>query len=71
MSNSDDSTGEPHRVATGVKNMLAAALRHTEDGLKVIDDPQAQALFETTADVLGGLLMAFDHFEEKTVTTWQ
>lgn len=28
------------------------------------DDPRAQALFETTAEVVGGLANAFVHYEE-------
>jgi rubrerythrin len=30
-----------------------------------VSDPKAQALFETTAEMLKGLVKAFDDFEEK------
>lgn len=32
---------------------------------------KAQALFETTAEVLGGLVHAYEHAEKKTEPAWQ
>jgi hypothetical protein len=36
-----------------------------------VDDPKAQALFETTAEVLGGLVVAFEHFERRSEAAWR
>jgi hypothetical protein len=36
-----------------------------------MSDPKAQALFETTAEVLKGLLKAFDDFEQKSEPAWK
>jgi hypothetical protein len=30
-----------------------------------LKDPQAEAMFETAAEVIGGLKQAFDHYEKK------
>ena len=36
-----------------------------------VRDPKAQALFETTAEVLDGLWKAYDDFERKNETAWR
>jgi hypothetical protein len=36
-----------------------------------ISDPKAQALFETTAEVLNGLVKAFDDYEQKNEAAWK
>jgi len=38
---------------------------------RLSQNPQAQAFFETTAEVLSGLVKAFEHFESKTEAAWQ
>jgi hypothetical protein len=35
------------------------------------DDPRCAALCETSAEVMGGLETAFDHFLEKSEKAWQ
>ena len=36
-----------------------------------IDNPKAQALFETTAEVISGLDTAFEHYEKKSESAWK
>jgi hypothetical protein len=36
-----------------------------------VEEPRAEALFETTAEVLGGLKKAFEHYEEKSEEAWR
>jgi hypothetical protein len=36
-----------------------------------MDEPKAQALFETAAEVITGLDTAFKHFEEKSEKAWE
>jgi hypothetical protein len=45
-------------------------LHMREDAAKV-SDPKAQALFETSAEVLQGLITAYDHFEQKSEGAWR
>jgi hypothetical protein len=35
------------------------------------DDPQIKALLETSAEVLGGLCNAFEHYEQKSEAAWR
>lgn len=35
------------------------------------DDPKCQALCETTAEVLGGLEKAYEHYQNKSEPAWQ
>lgn len=41
-----------------------------QDVLKVTE-PKAQALFETSAEVLGGLVKAFEDYEKKNEPAWR
>jgi hypothetical protein len=54
------SESDPRQHMQDIKGMLDQAARHCREK---IDDPKAQALFETTAEVLKGLMTAYDHFE--------
>jgi hypothetical protein len=36
-----------------------------------IEEPQFKAMFETAAEVLGGLVTAFRHYEEKSERGWK
>jgi len=36
-----------------------------------VDEPKAQALFETTAEVLRGLATAFEHYDRATEPAWR
>jgi hypothetical protein len=44
--------------------------RFRED-LDKIEDPRAQVLFETTAEVLGGLIKALTEFQSKNESAWR
>ena len=39
--------------------------------VRKVDEPRAQALFETSAEVLNGLKTAFAHYEEKAEAAWR
>jgi hypothetical protein len=36
-----------------------------------VEEPQFKAMFETAAEVLGGLVTAFGHYEEKSERAWK
>jgi hypothetical protein len=38
--------------------------------IKVIDDPRAKALFETAAEVIGGLEKAFHDYDRRDELAW-
>jgi hypothetical protein len=53
---------------------MAARLRETIEHLRAdvdkVDEPQFKALFETSAEVLGGLVKAFEDYEKKNESAW-
>lgn len=54
-----------------IKQMLQDVADHCRDDVEKIDEPRAQALFETTAEVLRGLATAYEHYEEGAEKAWQ
>jgi len=59
-----------HHVARLKQTLHVIATRARQDSGK-ISDPKAQALFETTAEVLFGLHKAFDDMEKKNERAWR
>ena len=56
---------DPRHHTSNIKDMLDDVITHVRDDVEKIDEPGAQALFETTAEVLSGLKTAYDHYETK------
>jgi len=54
-----------------IKRMLDDVIRHVREDVGKVDDPKAQALFETTAEVLNGLVTAYEHAEQKAEPAWR
>jgi hypothetical protein len=54
-----------------IKAQLHQLINHLREDIEKVTDPKAQALFETSAEVLGGLAKAFDDFEKKSEPAWQ
>jgi hypothetical protein len=55
---------DPRHHTQNIKEMLDEAARHCREDVGKIDDPRAKAMFETTAEVLGGLITAYDHYKQ-------
>jgi hypothetical protein len=51
--------------------MLTDVIQHVRDDVSKVNEPKAQALFETTAEVLNGLVTAYDHCESKAEPAWR
>lgn len=62
---------DPRHHTIKLKDMLRDAAAHAREDVGKVDDPKAQALFETTAEVLGGLERAFEHFEQGSERAWR
>lgn len=56
--------GDPRYHTENVKSQLTGLMDQLREDIQKIDEPKAQALFETTAEVLGGLVHAFEHYEQ-------
>ena len=62
---------DPRHHTLKLKQMLNDTATHAREDVSKVSDPKAQALFETTAEVLKGLVKAFDDFEEKREEAWK
>jgi hypothetical protein len=62
---------DPRHHTLKLKQMLSDTADHAREDVSKVSDPKAQALFETTAEVLKGLVKAFNDFEEKRETAWK
>jgi hypothetical protein len=51
--------------------MLNDLVHHVREDVAKVSEPKAQALFETTAEVLRGLATAYDHYEAKAEPAWR
>jgi len=54
---------DPRRHTEKIKTMLDGLITHVREDVSKVSEPRAQALFETTAEVLIGLKMAYEHYE--------
>lgn len=62
---------DPRHHTIKLKDMLTDVVRHAREDVGKVDEPKAQALFETTAEVCGGLERAFEHYEGESEQAWQ
>ncbi len=51
--------------------MMNDLVNHLREDVDKISDPRAQALFETSAEVLNGLEKAFDDYEKGSEKAWK
>jgi hypothetical protein len=61
---------DPRAHTANVRKEFAELIEHLRGDINKIDEPKAQALFETTAEVISGLDTAFKHYEEKSEKAW-
>ena len=61
----------PKHHTAKIKGWLQDLIDHLREDVREVDDPQAQALFETSAEVLGGLKKAYEHYEAKNEAAWR
>ena len=62
---------EPQAHIANVRKEFGKLIEHLRGDVNKIDEPKAQALFETAAEVIGGLDTAFKHYEEKSEEAWK
>ncbi|HEY2573067.1 MAG TPA: hypothetical protein VGH65_03325 [Verrucomicrobiaceae bacterium] len=55
---------DPRHHAVNVQQQLTDLIDHLRSDQLRFQDPKAQALFDTGAEVLTGLRAAFEHFEK-------
>lgn len=62
---------DPRHHTQKMKARLEEIISHLREDIGKVDDPQFRAMFETSAEVLGGLVKAFEHYEQKSESAWQ
>jgi hypothetical protein len=62
---------DPRAHTANVRQEFDQLIEHLRNDTDKIDDPKAQALFETAAEVISGLNTAFKHYEEKSESAWK
>ena len=54
-----------------MQKALADVQTHMREDIDKVDEPRFKAMFETSAEVLGGLIKAFDDYEKKNEAAWR
>jgi hypothetical protein len=66
-----DETGNPIHHTRKMSAQLEEIRDHLREDIKLVNEPQFKAMFETAAEVLGGLVTAFRHYEAKNESAWK
>jgi hypothetical protein len=54
-----------------MRHRLQETIEHLRADIDKVDEPQFKAMFETAAEVLGGLTKAFQDYEQKNESAWK
>jgi hypothetical protein len=54
-----------------IKARMGQLIVHLRKDIEKVAEPKVQALFETSAEVLTGLVKAFDDYEKKNEAAWR
>jgi hypothetical protein len=65
------SEDDPRHHTEKLKSMLSEVIDHAREDVNKVNDGKAQALFETTAEVLIGLRKAYTDFEQGNEPAWR
>ena len=61
----------PIRHTHKIKAQMRQLINHLREDFGRVTEAKGQALFETSAEVLTGLVKAFDDYERKTEAAWR
>jgi hypothetical protein len=65
------SSNDPRHHTHKMKQRLQETVDHLRSDIEKVDEPQLRAMFETSAEVLGGLVKAFADYEKKNEAAWR
>jgi hypothetical protein len=66
-----EQTSDPRYHTRRMRERLREDIDHLRDDVETVDEPQLKAMFETAAEVLGGLAKAFEDYEKKNEPAWR
>ncbi|WP_068467520.1 hypothetical protein [Candidatus Protochlamydia phocaeensis] len=61
----------PYHHAKNMQQRLKETTEQLREALKNVDEPQFKAMFETSAEVLNGLIKAFEDYKNKHEQAWK
>jgi rubrerythrin len=62
---------DPRHHTQKMARRLEDTITHLREDVEKVDEPQLKAMFETSAEVLGGLVKAFRDYEQKNEPAWR
>lgn len=62
---------DPRHHTQNMQKRFRELMKHLRDDVEKVDEPQLKAMFETAAEVLGGLAKAFGDYEKKNESAWR
>lgn len=62
---------DPRHHTRNMQKALQDVRTHLQEDIGKIDEPQLKAMFETSAEVIGGLEKAFKDYEQKNESAWR
>ncbi len=62
---------DPRHRTRKMQKRLQEIKDHLRSDIEKVDEPQLKAMFETSAEVLGGLIKAFHDYEQKNESAWR
>ena len=65
------SQNDPLHHTQKIAAQMRQLIEHLRQDVGKVTEPKAQALFETTAEVLTGLVKAFGDYENKSEKAWR
>jgi len=62
---------DPRHHTRQMQARLKELTDHLREDIQKVHEPQLRAMFETAAEVLGGLKKAFSDYEQKNEAAWR
>ncbi len=62
---------DPRRHTQKMQKALEDIKNHMRQDIEKVDEPRFKAMFETSAEVLEGLIKAFRDYEHKNESAWR
>jgi hypothetical protein len=71
MAMAASNANNPKHHTQQMKKRLQETVTHLRQDIVKVDEPKLAAMFETAAEVLNGLVKAFDDYEKKNEAAWR
>lgn len=62
---------DPKHHTQKMQKALEQIKQHLREDIQKVEEPQLKAMFETSAEVIGGLEKAFKDYEKKNEGAWR